>query len=104
MTHQIICAIPTVYQYNSLCRFNLHNEKLGNGGHIGTMKFASEEDAKDFLIDRAEKYFDDDALGLQDALQDIENCGMLTIDAATARIQEIETFQDILESDHELLN
>lgn len=102
MTHRIVCDIPTVYQHQSLTKFNLNNQKNGNGSYRGSQDFYSYEDAKDYLIDRAEKYFDNDKQ-LQEALQDIENCGMLTIDAATARIEEIETFEEILKSDHPLL-
>lgn len=59
MTHRIVATAPTVYQSRSLSHFNLNTKKNGNGSFTGTMDFYSEEDAKDFLVNRAELYYDD---------------------------------------------
>ncbi len=90
MEYKVVCNIPTAYQYTSLCKMNLNNRKRGNGSYVGEMEFIDEEEAKNFLIDRAEKYYDDDEIKLAEAISDIENYGMLHIDAATARIEKID--------------
>ena len=89
-THRIIATAPTVYQSQSLSKFNLNNKKNGNGSITGIMDFYSEQEAKDYLIRRAEMYYDDYEGQIDKHLLDIERYGILTIDAATARIVEIE--------------
>ncbi|MFZ1786721.1 MAG: hypothetical protein WAT92_00355 [Saprospiraceae bacterium] len=90
MTHRITATAPTAYQYQSLCKFNLNNNKNGNGSFTGTMDFYSEQDAKDYLINRAEMYYDEYEGQVDEHIEDIEKYGVLTIDAATARIEEID--------------
>ena len=93
-SHKIVCQVPTSYQYSSLCRMGLNNRKVGNGSHIGEMFFYSEDEAKEHLVNRAENYYDDNEEQLNEALSDIENYGMLHIDAATARVIEIENDEE----------
>ncbi len=88
-TYRIVATAPTVYQSRSLSYFNLNTKKTFGGSFVGTMDFYSEDDAKDYLISRAEMYFDDSEKGLREALKDIE-VGYLTLDAVTAKIEEIE--------------
>ena len=52
--------------------------------------FNSEEEAKEYLVKRAQMYYDEFEGQVDQHLQDIEKHGMLTIDAVTARIDEIE--------------
>ena len=89
MTHRIICNIPTVYQYQSLLRFNLNIKANGNGSYTGTMEFYSKQDTKDYLRNRAEMYYDEFEGQVDEYIKDIEDYGILTIDAATARVEEI---------------
>ena len=90
MTHRITAIAPTSYQKRSLSFFNLNEKKNGNGSFTGTMDFYSEQDAKEYLITRAEMYYDDYEGQVTEHIEDIERCGILTIDAVTARIVEIE--------------
>ncbi len=90
MSVKITATAPTVYQKRSLSFFNLNEVNNGNGSFTGTMNFASEEDAKDYLISRAEMYYDEYEGQVEEHIQDIEKYGVLTIDAVTARIEEIE--------------
>jgi hypothetical protein len=90
MTHRIVATAPTVYQKQSLSKFNLNEKRNMNGSFIGTMDFYSEQDAKDYLINRAEMYYDDYEGQVDEHLDDIERRGSLTIDAVTASIVEIE--------------
>lgn len=84
----IKATAPTSYQLNSLRAFNLDGK-----GMTRTMTFSSEEEAKEYLRSRADKYNDEDPNGteerLADMYADIEH-GCLTLDAVTARIEESE--------------
>jgi len=86
MKYIIFAVAPTVYQLSSLSRFNLQENANGNGSYSGTMDFATEEAAKDYLSTRALMYYDD----FEGHLEGIERCGSLTIDAVTARIVKID--------------
>lgn len=89
MGNFIIKAVaPTAYQSRSLSHFNLNEKKVGNGSIIGIMEFPSEEHAKQYLMTRAEMYFETEQ-ELFAAYGDIEH-GALTLDAVTAYIKEIE--------------
>lgn len=90
MTHKITATAPTVYQKRSLSFFNLNEKANGNGSFTGTMDFNSEEAAKDYLISRAEMYYDEYEGQVDEHIEDIKKYGVLTIDAVTARIEEIE--------------
>lgn len=89
-TYKIIATAPTVYQKRSLSHFNLNEKANGNGSFIGTMEFAYEEEAKEYLITRAEMYYDEYEGQVDEHLNDIKEYGVLTIDAVTARIEKIE--------------
>lgn len=88
-THVITATAPTVYQSRSLTSFGIGNKALGNGSYVGKMEFFSLEQAKKHLVDRANMYFDDEK-ELENAIDDIEKYNCLTLDAVTARIDEIE--------------
>ena len=90
--YEVKAIAPTVYQLSSLTAFNLNTKQLGNGSIVGTAMFETEEDAREFLRDRAELYFEN-APELHEALSDIE-CGCLTLDAVTAHIEKIEIDED----------
>lgn len=90
MTHRITATAPTVYQKRSLSFFNLNEKANGNGSFTGTMDFESEDDAKEYLISRAEMYYDEYEGQVDEHFEDIQRYGSLTIDAVTARIEEIQ--------------
>ena len=87
---KVTATAPTSYQYSSLTKFNLDKKENANGSITGERIFDTKEEAKQYLIDRAKRYYDEYEGQVDEHLEDIENYGMLTIDAATARIEEIE--------------
>jgi hypothetical protein len=90
---QITATAPTTYQYSSLSAFNLDNKKNGNGSHTGTLRFETEDKAKEYLKKRADMYNSEDPEGTEERLaemyNDIDQHGFLTLDAVTARIEEL---------------
>ena len=90
MTHRITATAPTVYQIQSLSKFLLDVKKYMDGSFVGTKDFYSEADAKVYLIERAENYYDEFEGQVNEHLEDIEKYGQLRIDAVTAHIEEIE--------------
>ena len=93
MSYKITATAPTTYQFNSLRAFNLDTKKNGNGSHTGELTFESKEVAEQYLIKRADIYNDQDPEGTKERLaemyNDIKHYGRLTLDAVTARIEEI---------------
>ena len=93
MSYQIKAIAPTIYQLHSLRAFNIGSKAIGNGAYIGKIFFNTEEEAKDYLTSRADKYNDEDPEGseskLADMYADISN-GALTLDAVTAYINIID--------------
>lgn len=90
---RISATAPTGYQLNSLAAFGMPYKKHGNGSFTASQDFNSEDEAKAYLIHRAEMYHEDEA-ELQKAIQQIENYGSLQLDAVSASIDEIpETFE-----------
>lgn len=89
----IKATAPTVYQLNSLTAFGMGYKKNMSGSLSASKEFDSEEEAKDYLRSRADKYNDEDPNGseerLADMYADIEH-GCLTLDAVTARTEEME--------------
>ena len=89
----IKATAPTVHQLNSLTAFGMSYKKNMGGSFTATQEFDSEEEAKEYLKKRAEKYNDEDPNGseekLADMMSDIER-GALTLDAVTGYIEEVE--------------
>lgn len=92
MIFQIEATAPTSYQLRSLRAFQLKENNNGNGSHTGILFFESEEEAKQYLMTKADKYNDEDPNGsfekLSEMYGDIER-GALTLDAVTAYISEL---------------
>ena len=88
----IIASAPTSYQLQSLRAFGIPYKANGNGSYTATRHFDTENEAKEYLINRAGLYNTEDPEGsesrLASMLADIDR-GVLTLDAATARIEEI---------------
>jgi hypothetical protein len=85
---KITATAPTSYQYSSLTKFNLDKKENANGSITGQRIFDTKEEAKQYLIDRAKRYYDEYEGQVDEHLEDIENYDCLTIDAVTARIEE----------------
>jgi hypothetical protein len=64
-------------------------KKLFGGGYHASQDFDTLEEAQQFLIERAESYFEDEN-DLENALFDIHRYGVLGIDACTASIEAVE--------------
>jgi hypothetical protein len=93
--YKLSASVPTNYQINSLRAFGLEIQKLPNGTYYGERIFDSEKEAKDFLIERAESFFDgnsdNDFERLADAIDRIQSNGSLWLDAAYGSVEEFET-------------
>jgi len=86
---RITATAPTSYQYQSLANFG-KPEKLGNGSFRFQQDFETEEEAKKYLIERAEGYYDDNMTAFEQAEKEINDFGQVTLDAVTGYIEEIE--------------
>lgn len=90
---KITATAPTSYQSASLRLFGLNVKSYPNGSHVGEEVLDTEEEAKAFLTKRAEMYFDsnsDDEEKLADAIERIEKCGSVYLDAVCGSIEEFE--------------
>lgn len=86
--YRITAIAPTAYQYQSVCNFG-SPEKMGNGSFRFQQDFETEEEAKDYLFEQAELYFDDQT-ELDEATEQINRYGTLEMDAVTGYIEEVE--------------
>ena len=86
---KITAVAPTSYQINSLRLFGLNVKSYPNGSYVGEEIFDTEEEAKNYLKQRAEMYFEDEE-SLNDALKDIERYGSVYLDAVCGSIEEVE--------------
>jgi hypothetical protein len=91
---KITATAPTTYQLQSLRLFGLNVKSYANGSHFGEEFFNTEEEAKAFLIKRAEMYFESEN-ELNEAISDIENYGSLRLDAVCGNIEEVEEEEEI---------
>lgn len=87
-TYRVKAIAPTSYQYQSCALFG-HPEKLGNGSFRFQQQFETEEEAKKYLIERANGYFYNQS-ELDEAMQQINDYGSVTLDAVTGYINEVE--------------
>ena len=69
---------------------NMNIKKHGNGSFTSEEVFNSEEEAKEYLVKRAQMYYDEFEGQVDEHLESIEKYGVLEIDAVTAHIEEIE--------------
>lgn len=93
MKTKITAIAPTGYQLKSLTHFGMGYKKNMNGSFYAEKEFDSEEEAKEYLRQRADIYNNDDPCGSEDRLNDMYNDverGCLTLDAVTASIDEFE--------------
>jgi hypothetical protein len=94
MSYTIKATAPTSYQISSLREFGMPIRSLGDGSHIASAEFETEEEAQQYLRNRADQYNDQDPEGsaerLADMYGDIKRAGSLQLDAVRAYIQEVE--------------
>jgi len=86
----INATVPKSYQTPSLRHFGMGCNANGNGRYSASMTFDTMKEAKEFLVTRAEYYFEDEK-SLKKAKRAIRMYGVLRIDAVSARIEKIET-------------
>jgi hypothetical protein len=91
---KITATAPTTYQLQSLRLFGLNVKSYANGSHVAEEFFNTEEEAKAFLIKRAEMYFESEN-ELNEAISYIEVYGSLRLDAVCGSIEEIEEEEEI---------
>ena len=87
---KITATAPTIYQLSSLRRFGMTVKEVGNGSFHSEEIFETEEEAKAYLVNRAEMYYDEFEGQVDEHLATIENNGYLEIDAVTASIDHVE--------------
>jgi hypothetical protein len=91
---RITAIAPTAYQLQSLRHFGMEIKKHLHGSYFSTQDFDTEKEAKEYLKTRAEMYFDgcydNDEVNLIEALDSIEKHGVLTLDAVTSGMEEVE--------------
>lgn len=88
MKYTIIAVAPTSYQFSSMLSFGMPYVNY-YGKFIASMEFETEEEAKDYLRDRAHMYYENERK-LNNALYEINKYGILTIDAVTCLIERNE--------------
>lgn len=80
----------TSYQLSSLNRFNLENTMTMRGNIVGEGYFDTLEEAEQYLITRAEMYYDESPGQADEHIEQIKKYGSLEIDAVTAYIHELK--------------
>ena len=80
----------TQHSLSSLSRFNLENRMTPRGNIVGEGFFDTLEEAEQYLITRAEMYYDEYEGQVDEHIEQIKRSGSLEIDAVTAYIHEIE--------------
>jgi len=90
MRFQVKATAPTTYQLQSVRLFGSPIKSNMDGSDTFTSEiFDTEQEAKDYLIDSAEMYFENED-ELQEAINDINKYGSLSMDAATGGVYEVE--------------
>jgi hypothetical protein len=87
---KIQAIAPTHYQLSSLTSFNLDNRMTMRGNIVGEGFFDTLEEAEQYLITRAEMYYDEYEGQVDEHIEQIKKYGSLEIDAVTAYIHEIK--------------
>lgn len=80
----------TSYQLSSLNSFNLENHMTTRGNIVGEGYYDTLEEAEQYLITRAEMYYDESPGQVDKYIEQIKKYGSLEIDAVTAYIHEIK--------------
>lgn len=90
MKYQVKATAPTSYQLQSVRLFGSPIKSNMDGSHTFKSEiFDTEQEAKDYLIQRAEMYFENED-DLQEAIDEINEYGSLSMDAASGGVYEVE--------------
>lgn len=90
MKYQVKATAPTTYQLQSVRLFGSPIKSNMDGSHTFKSEiFDTEQEAKDYLIERAELFFEND-YQLQEAIDEINEYGSLSMDAASGGVYEVE--------------
>jgi hypothetical protein len=91
MTNRVKITVSTPYSgnVNSMRLFGIEYRNVPGVGLVGSQEFDSMDDAKAYLCKRAELFADTEQQ-LNEYYEQIETSGTLTLDAASASIEEIE--------------
>ena len=90
MKYQVKATAPTSYQLQSVRLFGSPIKSNMDGSHTFKSEFFdTEQEAKEYLIERAEMYFENDDQ-LQEAIDEINEYGSLDMDAASGGVYEVE--------------
>ena len=84
----INATAPTFYQTPSLRHFGMGCNANGNGSYSASMSFDTMKEAKEYLVTRAEYYFEDEK-SLKKAKRAIRMYGVLRLDAVSASLKKI---------------
>ena len=88
--YKVIATAPTTYQLTSVRQFGSPITSYVDGSHVFSQSFETKGEAKEYLKERAHLYYNDTEEELNEAIDDIEMYGCLSIDAVTASIEEEE--------------
>ena len=89
MKYQVKATAPTTYQTKSVRNFGSPIKSNMDGSHTFKSEiFETEEEAKQYLIKRAELYFENED-DLQEAIDDIKKYGSVTMDAVSGGVYEV---------------
>jgi hypothetical protein len=91
MKVRIKATAPTFYQIPSLNHFCMGCYANGNGSYSASMTFDTMKEAKEYLANRAEYYFEDEKSLLKKAKRDIRMYGVLRLDEVSASLEKIAT-------------
>ena len=89
MKFQVKATADTSYQLQSLRQFGMPVKSHMDGSHSASQEFDTEEEAIEYLIKRAEMYFEDEKQ-LEEAIEAIKKYGYVRLDASTGRVEEVE--------------
>jgi len=85
---KVIAIAPTSYQLKSVRNFGSEVTSLKNGSHVFEKFFETEKKAKEYLIVRAELYFEEESK-LENAIEEIEKYGSVRLDAVKGSIEDV---------------
>lgn len=96
----IYVEVSTSYQYNSICAFGMKTYSTKFGGHFAFLDFESVIEARLWLRDLADEYYDSYKIAIK--MRKLDN-NSLTIDAAKASILTLKDREDILDCINSLI-
>lgn len=102
MSFKIAAIAPTPYQLNSLEQFGLPITVNGIGRYMCMKLFDTEQEAKDYLIERSNLYYDEYEGQVDSHIDNINQYGILEIDSVTAYIHKMEDEDELTGDNSEL--